>query len=85
MGRALKECRTAALHSIVPATGLPSYLTRVIDIVTIAGHGLMVVIHIRTDEEGRLVWDMLEAEDVGAAAQTPLASGSSFRFRSRKD
>ena len=64
------------------ATGLPSYLTRIIDIVTIAGHGLMVVIHIRTDEEGRLVWEMLDAVDVGAAAESPLASGSSFRFHS---
>ena len=45
LGRSLKECTCAALHIIVLATGLPSYLTRVIDIVTIAGHSL-VVIHI---------------------------------------
>ena len=83
MGRALKECACAALHLIVPAMGLPSYLTRIIDIVTIAGHSLMVVIHIQTDQAGRLVWNMLDAVDVGAAPQSQaLASGSSFRFHS---
>ena len=55
MGRALKECMCAALHTIVPAMGLVSYLTRIIDIVTIVGHSLMVVIHIHTDQMRRLV------------------------------
>ena len=43
----------------------------------------MVVIHIQTDQAGRLVWNMLDAADVGAAPQSQaLASGSSFRFHS---
>ena len=59
------------------------YLERIIEIVTIDGHILMVVIHIHTDQAGRLVWYMLDAVDVGAAPQSQaLASGSSFRFHS---
>eukprot|EP00974_Lingulodinium_polyedra_P093319 9039286-Lingulodinium_polyedra.AAC.1 len=41
----------------------------------------MVVIHIYTDERGRLMWCMLDSPDVGAHSQV-LASGNSFRFHS---
>jgi len=83
LGTSLKECTIAALHTIVPALGLPTCLTRVIDIVTIAGHSLMVVIHIYTDEQGRLMWNMLDCPDVSAMAESQvLASGNSFRFHS---
>ena len=83
LGSSLKECTCAALHTIVPAIGLPSCLTRVIDIVTIAGHSLMVVIHIYTDEQGRLMWNMLDCPDVSVLANSQvLASGNSFRFHS---
>ena len=35
----------AGLHALIPATGMPSDLTRVIDIVSIGGVGLLVVNH----------------------------------------
>ena len=49
----------ASLHAVVPATGLPSLLSRVVDIVSINGRSLLPVIHIYTDSQGKLRWSLL--------------------------
>ena len=57
---ALRYCTCAGLHAKLPATGLPSDLTRVIDIVTIGGVGLLVILYIQTDTEGNLIWNVVD-------------------------
>ena len=57
---ALRYCTCAGLHARLPATGLPSDLTRVIDIVTIGGVGLLVIVYIQTDTEGNLIWNVVD-------------------------
>merc|ERR1712051_1105716 len=49
----------ASVHALVPATGLASDLTRIIDIVTIGGVSLLVIVHVLTDPEGKLAWHAL--------------------------
>ena len=41
---ALHTCTASDLHSIVPATGMPSLLSRVIDVITLTGSSLLPVI-----------------------------------------
>ena len=76
----------AGLHALIPAIGMPSDLTRVIDIVSIGGVGLLVTIHLQTDVEGKIVAHLLGCPVVEGAAMAngsnTLASGSNFRFHS---
>ena len=55
LAQAVRHGSCAGIHSTLPATGLPSDLTRVIDIVTIGGVGLLVIAYIHTDHQGKVV------------------------------
>ena len=57
--QACHTCTAASLHAILPATGLPSLLSRVIDVVSIHSASLLPVIHVYTSTEGKLVWSLL--------------------------
>ena len=59
----LQACQVgtaSSLHAVVPATGMPSLLTRIIDVVSIDSHGLLPVIHVYTTCEGKLSWSLLD-------------------------
>ena len=57
--QACHTCTAASLHAILPATGLPSLLSRVVDVVSIHSASLLPVIHVYTSTEGKLVWSLL--------------------------
>ena len=79
---AIRYSACAGLHTRLPATGLPSDLTRIIDIVTIGGVGLLVILFIQTDSQGNLIWNIVDCCPV---EQCLLAVGSkrgNFRFHS---
>jgi hypothetical protein len=57
--QALHTCTASSLHSIVPALGIPSLLSRVIDVVTINGKSLLPVIQLYTDNRGKVSWALL--------------------------
>ena len=88
--RAVDFSTYASMHALVPATGMASDLTRVIDIVTIGGVSLLVILHVLTDPTGKLVWHVLGCPAVdgrvggdSSADITPAGGGkSSFRFHS---
>jgi len=81
---AAHTCTAASLHTVVPATGLPSLLCRVVDVVSINGRSLFPTIHIYTDAGGKLQWalsgcpclEYVEKEAIGSN-QGP---GSIFGF-----
>ena len=50
---------SGSLHTLVPALGIPSLLSRVIDIVSINGRSLLPTIHIYTAPSGKLQWFLL--------------------------
>ena len=50
----------SSLHAVLPATGMPSFLSRIIDVVSIDSQSLLPVIHIYTTVEGKLSWSLLE-------------------------
>ena len=83
---AIRYCTCASLHAKLPATGLPSDLTRIIDIVTIGGVGLLVVLYIQTDTEGNLIWNVVDCCPVERYLKDrKLAIGSkrgNFQFHS---
>lgn len=83
---AVRYCTCASLHARLPATGLPSDLTRIIDIVTIGGVGLLVVLYIQTDTEGNLIWNVVDCCPVERYLKArKLAIGSkrgNFQFHS---
>ena len=58
---------------MLPAIGLPSGLARVIDIVTIGGVGLLVIVFIETDSGCNLVWNIV---DCCLVEQCKMAVGS---------
>jgi len=53
---ATQTCVAASLHAIVPALGLPSLLSRVLDVVSINGQSLLPVIYIYTRDDGTISW-----------------------------
>ena len=72
---------------------MASDITRIIDIVTVGGVGLLVVIHVQADIDGKLVWHLLgcpavEGESDTSASgdcQQPVSGGVKrvpFRFHS---
>jgi hypothetical protein len=64
----VQKCITAMLHMRIPATGLPSDLTRVVDGISAqSGESLFAVIHVRTNVSGDLKWDLLDLRNVGLA------------------
>ena len=52
-------CISSSIHSIVPATGLPSMLSRIIDVVSIQGRSLLPVIYLYTNARGELAWALI--------------------------
>ena len=50
----------SSLHAVVPATGMPSLLSRVIDVVSINSQSLLPIIHIYTSSDGKLSWALLD-------------------------
>ena len=82
-------CLAASLHSIVPALGIPSLLSRVVDVVSINGRSLFPIIHIYTSTTGRLSWALLGCPCLeyipDAASGQPLATGEQcFGFHKAK-
>ena len=57
--QACHTCTASSLHAVLPATGTPSYLSRVIDAVSINSHTLFPTIHVHTTCEGKLSWALL--------------------------
>ena len=60
------------LHAVIPALGVPSLLSRVIDVVSVNGQSLLPVIHIYTNDQGVLSWALLgcpclEASELSSA------------------
>ena len=49
----------ASLHAVLPALGIPSLLSRVIDIVSVNGQSLLPIIHIYTNSQGMISWLLL--------------------------
>ena len=81
---AIRFCTCAGLHTRLPAIGLPSDLTRIIDIVTIGGVGLLVILFIQTDSHGNLIWNIVDCCPVEQCLEhepRKLAVGSKRRFR----
>jgi len=52
-------CMASNLHSVLPALGVPSLLSRVIDVVSINGQSLSPTIYICTNARGELAWELL--------------------------
>ena len=56
---ATHQCLSSSLHACIPALGLPSFLTRVIDVVSIHGRSLLPTIYVYTNPNGQLSWALL--------------------------
>ena len=52
-------CVAGSLHSVLPATGLPSFVARIIDVVSIDGRSLLPTIYVYTNSQGHLAWALL--------------------------
>jgi len=50
----------SSLHAVLLATGMPSFLSRIIDVVSIDSQSLLPVVHIYTTVEGKLSWSLLD-------------------------
>ena len=78
----IHECHIAAassLHALLPATGTPSFLSRIIDVVSINSASLLPTIHMYTTCEGKLSWLLLDCpclEYIGEAARSTAAVGA---------
>ena len=63
----------------MPATGTPSFLSRIIDVVSISSFSLLPVIHVYTTCEGKLSWALLDCPCLehlpGAAAARRKEAG----------
>ena len=58
--QACHTCTASSLHALVPATGTPSFLSRIIDVVSINSFSLLPTIHVYTTCEGKLSWALLD-------------------------
>ena len=78
----IQACHTGAassLHALLPATGTPSFLSRIIDVVSINSASLLPTIHMYTTCEGKLSWVLLDCpclEHIGEAARSTAAVGT---------
>ena len=52
-------CVASSLHSVLPAIGLPSFVARIIDVVSIDGRSLLPTIYVYTNSQGNLAWALL--------------------------
>ena len=82
---ATHTCIASSLHSVLPATGLPSLLSRVVDVVSINGRSLLPTILLYTSCNGKLAWALLgspclECVDLEATAAVGAASSERTLF-----
>ena len=75
----------ASLHAVVPALGIPSMLSRVIDIVSVNGQSLLPIIHIYTNSQGMISWALLgcpclEASQLADTKQVANGTEEMFGF-----
>ena len=84
MVQACHTCTAASLHALVPATGMPTFLSRVIDVVSISSASLLPAIYIHTALEGGLTWSLLDCPCLehipSAVGEKNAASGSTRWF-----
>ena len=71
---ATQTCLAGTLHSMIPALGLPSLLSRVIDVVSVNGQSLLPVIHIYTNSDGILSWALLGCPALEASVNSAEAA-----------
>ncbi len=61
LSRKVEEGIAADIHTIVPALGVPSDITRIVDgISTKSGESLFAILYLLTGSEGRLQWRLLD-------------------------
>ena len=72
--QACHTCTASSLHALVPATGTPSFLSRIIDVVSISSFSLLPIIHVYTTCEGKLSWALLDCLSLEHLPGTAAAS-----------
>ena len=84
LSQAVRFSVCAGVHERLLATGLPSDLTRVIDIVTVGGVGLFVLVYIHTNSNGNLTWSVLDCwpveQHIASRSLAVGSKGGNFRF-----
>ena len=53
------SCVSSSLHEVLPALGVPSLVSRVIDVVSINGQSLLPTVYIYTNGSGEVSWALL--------------------------
>ena len=78
--QATRTCLASTLHACAPAIGMPSFLYRIVDVVSINGIILLPTIHVFTDYQGHLSWAFsgvhdwtIQTNNKLRALQQPLA------------
>lgn len=82
LSRTIMSRTAVTVHSIIPALGLPSDYARVIDVVTLSGISLLVVVAVHVDPAGRLAWSLFGCPALGSLPASGGTSGALFRFHS---
>ena len=66
----------SSLHSMVPALGIPSLFARVIDVVSVKGQSLFLVIYVYTNHRGRISWALLGCPCLENITKSDAANGA---------
>ena len=69
-------CVASNLHSILPALGVPSLLSRVLDIVSINGQSLLPTLYIHTNVRGEIAWELLGCPCLEKMCESAAAGGA---------
>ena len=80
LSRTSLSCTAGMVRSIIPALGLPSCYARVIDVATLSGVCLLVVVAVHVDPTGRLTWSLLGCPALGSVPASGGTSSDLFRF-----
>ncbi len=84
--KAVQRNTAASTHALTPALGIPSDITRVIDVVSLSGVSLLPIVEVHTNAEGRLIWSLAGCPALGYQKSAPgveLAPGSDTKTWSR--
>ena len=86
---ATQTCTAGSLHSVLPAFGVPSLVSRVIDVVSVNGQSLLPVLHIYTNNQGVASWALLgcpclEASKLDDEAAAADGANEIFGFHKAK-
>ena len=73
---ATHTCLSSSLHGLIPALGVPSLVSRVIDVVSINGQSLLPTIYIYTNDCGEISWALLGCPCLEAPTKTKAADGA---------